>query len=104
MKDIPTFNGIPSDSRAASTRGNGALEKTGLTEEIVNKVKELNKIAEKRNQSMAQMALAWVLKDPRITSVIIGASKPEQVTDSIASIRNTVFDKKELKTIEQILK
>ena len=98
------LNGIPSDSRAASTRGNGALEKTGLTEEIVNKVKELNKIAEKRNQSMAQMALAWVLKDPRITSVIIGASKPEQVTDSIASIRNTVFDKKELKTIEQILK
>src|SRR5688572_12847385 len=98
------LNGIPPDSRAASTRGNGALEKTGLTEEIVNKVKKLNSIAEKRNQSMAQMALAWVLKDPRITSVIIGASKPEQVTDSLASTRNTVFDKKELKTIEQILK
>jgi L-glyceraldehyde 3-phosphate reductase len=98
------LNGIPADSRAASARGNGALEKSGLTEEIVGKVKELNKIAEKRNQSMAQMALAWVLKDPRITSVIIGASKPEQVTDSIACINKTVFEKDELNTIEQILK
>lgn len=98
------LNGIPADSRAASTRGNGALEKNGLSEAIVNTVKKLNSIAEKRNQSMAQMALAWVLKDPRITSVIIGASKAEQVTDSLASIRNTNFDKKEIKAIEEILK
>ena len=98
------LKGIPPDSRAASTRGNGALEKTGLTDEILNKVKLLNNVAEKRNQSMAQLALSWVLKDPVITSVIIGASKPEQVTDSIACMSNTIFDKEEINTIEQILK
>ena len=87
------LNGIPSDSRPASTRGNGALEKTGLTEEIVNKVKELNKIAEKRNQSMAQMALAWVLKDPRITSVSIG-----KMPDPELKVQKQVFTIQPYKT------
>lgn len=98
------LNGIPADSRAASARGNGALEKDALTEETISKVRQLNEMAKQRNQSMAQMALAWVLKDPRITSVIIGASKPEQVTDSIQCLNNYNFSKEELTTIENILK
>jgi L-glyceraldehyde 3-phosphate reductase len=56
-----------------------------------------------RGQSLAQLSLAWVLKDPRITSVIVGASKPEQLVDSIGCLQNTTFKKKELKRIEEIL-
>lgn len=97
------LNGIPADSRAASTRGNGALEKNGLTEAILNKVRQLNEIAQQRGQSMAQMALAWVLKDLRMTSLIIGASKPEQVTDSIQCLKNYSFTGDELNAIEEIL-
>ena len=85
------LNGIPADSRAASTRGNGALEAGGITEETLGKVRKLNALALKRGQSLAQMALAWVLKDRRITSVIIGASKADQVTDSIQCLKNTSF-------------
>ena len=97
------LNGIPADSRAASTRGNGALEKTGLTEDLLQTVRSLNSMAEKRGQTLAQMALAWVLKDPRITSVIIGASKAEQVIDSIRALDNYHFEKEELKQIDKIL-
>lgn len=97
------LRGIPSDSRAASARGNGAIEATVLTQDLLNKVAQLNVVAEKRNQSLAQMALAWVLKDERITSIIIGASKAEQVLDSIQCLSNTKFSKEELDTIETIL-
>lgn len=97
------LNGIPADSRAASARGNGALETSGLTPETITKVKKLNTLAKQRGQSLAQMALGWVLKDPRITSVIIGASKPEQVTDSIRCLENYSFTKEELAVIENIL-
>lgn len=98
------LNGIPADSRAASKRGNGAIEKNALTEQTLFKVKKLNELAQQRKQSLAQMSLAWVLKDPRITSVIIGASKPDQVTDSVQSINNYNFSEEELNTIETILK
>lgn len=98
------LNGIPADSRAANNRGNGAIEKNALTEQTLSKVRKLNELAEQRGQSLAQMSLAWVLKDPRITSVIIGASKPEQVTDSVLSINNYNFSTQELNTIETILK
>jgi L-glyceraldehyde 3-phosphate reductase len=98
------LNGIPMDSRAASARGNGAIESNVLTEEILNKVRRLNEIAQNRGQSMAQMALAWILKDQRMTSVIIGASKSEQVTDSIQSLKNYQFTSDELNAIEGILK
>jgi L-glyceraldehyde 3-phosphate reductase len=98
------LNGIPSDSRAASTRGNGALEATALTERTLEKVRQLNKIAQLRGQSLAQTALAWVLKDKRITSVIIGASKPEQVLDSLKSLNNYSFAPEELEQINSILK
>jgi len=98
------LNGIPADSRAASARGNGALEASGLTPQTLDKVKRLNDVAKQRGQSLAQMALAWVLKDKRITSVIIGASKPEQVTDSIQCLNNLQFTQEELNLIEGILK
>jgi L-glyceraldehyde 3-phosphate reductase len=98
------LNGIPADSRAASQRGNGALEPQLITTDLVEKIKRLNAMAEKRGQSLAQMSLAWVLKDPRMTSVIIGASKPEQVKDSVGSLKNYSFDAAELSQINEILR
>src|SRR5450432_4250861 len=98
------LNGIPADSRAASHRGNGAMEEDQVTEENLTRVKRLNSIAEKRGQSLAQMALSWVIKDPRITSVLLGVSKPAQITDSIKCITNYKFTKEELDQIEEILK
>jgi L-glyceraldehyde 3-phosphate reductase len=98
------LNGIPADSRAASQRGNGALEPQLITTELVEKIRRLNDLAEKRGQSLAQMSLAWVLKDPRMTSVIIGASKPEQVKDSVGSLKNYSFDAAELSQINEILR
>ena len=97
------LKGIPQDSRAASHRGNGAIEEGQLTNEKLEKIQKLNGLAQKRNQSLAQMALAWVLKDPRVTSVLIGVSKPEQVTDSLKCINNYLFSAEELKQIEEIL-
>lgn len=98
------LNGIPADSRAARPLGNGAIEKDAITEANVAKVRQLNLLAESRGQSLAQMALAWVLKDPRITSVIIGASKAAQVTDSVKCLNNSNFSDAELAQIESILK
>ena len=97
------LHGIPADSRAASARGNGALEAGGITPELVQKIKKLNGVAEERGQTLAQMALSWILKDKRMTSVIVGASKPEQVFDSVQCLRNGRFEKEELERIEQIL-
>lgn len=98
------LNGIPVDSRAASARGNGALEADAITPATLQKIDRLNSMAKGRGQSLAQMALAWVLKDKRITSVIIGASKSSQVIDSIQCIKNPHFSKDELQQIEEILK
>lgn len=98
------LNGIPKDSRAASHRGNGAMEEDQITEDKLSKITRLNDIAEKRNQSLAQMALSWILKDPRVTSVLLGVSKPEQVTDSLKCISNYNFTEDELSQIEEILK
>jgi L-glyceraldehyde 3-phosphate reductase len=97
------LNGIPSNSRAARHLGNGAMEEDQVTEANIEKVKQLNEIAKERGQGLAQMALAWVLKDPRITSVIIGASKAEQVTDSIRCLENYSFSSDELNRIDNIL-
>jgi L-glyceraldehyde 3-phosphate reductase len=98
------LKGIPADSRAASNRGNGALEATGITPKILSQIQELNVIAQQRGQSLAQMALAWVLKDQRVTSVLIGASKPEQVLDSVGCLQQTDFSTAELQRIESVLK
>lgn len=97
------LNGIPEDSRAGRHLDNGAIGESQITEEVIEKVKKLNKVAEARNQTLAQMSLAWVLKDERITSLILGASKPQQVTDAVHAISNCEFTKKELKKIEAIL-
>ena len=98
------LKGIPVDSRAASARGNGALEAEAITPSTLQKVERLNIMARDRGQSLAQMALSWVLKDKRITSVIIGASKSSQVLDSIHCIKYPDFSADELVQIEEILK
>jgi L-glyceraldehyde 3-phosphate reductase len=98
------LNGIPEGSRAATHRGNGAIEEDQITEDTIEKVRQLNAIAMDREQNLAQMALSWILKDSRITSVLIGASKPEQVTDSIGCLKNLKFSDDELAQINQILK
>ena len=96
------LNGVPSDSRIAT---DGRFLKTdNLTEKKLNAIRELNETAKKREQSLAQMALAWVLKDGIVTSVLIGASKAEQVLDNIAAINNTKFSDEELKNIDKIVK
>jgi len=97
------LKGIPENSRAASHRGNGAIEEDAITDEKIAKVIKLNELAIKRGQNLAQMALSWILKDDRITSVLIGVSKPEQVTDSIKCLENISFSAEELNTINSIL-
>ncbi|MBK7099201.1 MAG: aldo/keto reductase [Sphingobacteriales bacterium] len=95
------LKGIPKNSRAS--KKHGFLKKEAITPEKVEQVKKLNKLAAARNQSLAQMALAWVLKDVRITSVLVGASSPEQLLDAIKSIDNLHFEQQELMAIEEIL-
>ena len=96
------LNGIPAGSRAALDHG--FLQQDVITPELVSKLKKLNEIALKRNQSLAQMALAWLLKDKRVTSVLIGASRPEQLLDSMQCLDNLDFSTEELTKIETILK
>ncbi|ULQ53330.1 L-glyceraldehyde 3-phosphate reductase [Flavihumibacter fluvii] len=97
------LNGIPKESRAASHRGNGAIEEDMVSAEKIDKVRQLNELAKERGQQLAHMALAWILKDPRITSVLIGVSRPEQVTDSLECLKNYHFSEEELERIERIL-
>ncbi|GGH15981.1 L-glyceraldehyde 3-phosphate reductase [Mucilaginibacter phyllosphaerae] len=96
------LHGIPQDSRAA--KSTGFLQESQVTEEVIGKIKKLNTLAEQRSQTLAQMALAWLLKDNRVTSVLIGASKPEQLADSLKALNNLNFSSEELEKIEQILK
>ena len=93
------LNGIPEDSRAAR---NFSLKKDSLTPEMVQTLGKLNEIAKERGQSLAQMALAWVLNDNRVTSVIVGASSVEQLKANMQSIRNTVFSEEEIGLIEKL--
>lgn len=95
------LKGIPEDSRAA--KPHGFLRKEQVTAAVVKKVKQLNDLAKKRGQSLAQMALAWLLKDNRITSVLIGARTVEQLKDNLGTLENLEFSKEELKKIELIL-
>ena len=96
------LHGIPEDSRAA--KSTGFLQLSQVTDERIAQIRQLNDIALKRGQSLAQMALAWLLKDQRVTSVLIGASRPEQLADSIKCLDNIEFAKEELEQIEVILK
>ena len=98
------LKGIPKDSRASSHRGNGAIDEDQVSDDNIYKVRQLNILAEERGQKLAQMALAWILKDPRISSVLIGVSKPEQVLDSIRCLENYSFTATELDKINAILK
>ena len=94
------LDGIPEDSRI---RTDGRFLKEGqLTEEKLGQIRALNEIAKRRNQTLAEMALAWDLKDDYITSVLIGASKPSQILDNIKAIENTVFSQEELNAIDEI--
>ena len=92
------LNGIPSDSRAA--KASHYLPAAFLGEENLAKVRGLNEIAHKRGQTLAQMALAWCLRHPRITSVLIGASRPEQVEENIAALKNLESSPEELAEID----
>ena len=94
------LNGIPEDSRIAK---GGFLKKEALTEEVLNRIKALNEVATHRGQTLAEMALAWVLKDEMVTSVIIGASSVAQLADNLKAIENTKFTAEELETIQRIL-
>ena len=96
------LHGIPQDSRIA--KGVGFLKQEHVTEEIIAQIKALNTIAAQRAQTLAQMALSWILKDKRITSVLVGASKSEQLLDSLKCKDNINFSEKELNEIEDILK
>ncbi len=95
------LHGIPEDSRAAK----GAfLKKEMITDHKLDQIKKLNNLAIKRGQTLAQMALAWLLKDERVTSVLIGASRPAQLLDSLKCLDNIQFSADELTQIETILK
>jgi L-glyceraldehyde 3-phosphate reductase len=95
------LNGIPEGSRAAKSWG---FLRPHQVEPAIEKVKKLNLLAQDRGQSLAQMALAWVLKDKRITSVLIGASSVQQINDNVETLRNLVFLESEIEAIESILK
>ncbi|MGC4104286.1 MAG: aldo/keto reductase [Ferruginibacter sp.] len=97
------LKGIPSDSRVGRKLPNGALTENGLNEEVLKKVAALNEIALQRDQTMAQMAIAWLLKDKRITSVLVGASSSQQLLNSIAAVNNIDFSEATLQAIENIL-
>jgi len=95
------LGGLPADSRAV--RSGVFLKPEQLTDERLGKIRRLNKIALARGQSLAQMAIAWVLRHPAITSALIGASRPQQIEDSIGALNNLVFSTEELTAIDGIL-
>ncbi|MGN0365665.1 MAG: L-glyceraldehyde 3-phosphate reductase [Suilimivivens sp.] len=96
------LNGIPEDSRIGSGKS-PYLHAHDLTEEKLGKVRALNEIASERGQSLTQMALSWVLRDGKVTSVLIGASRPAQILENIKALENTHFSEEELKRINEIL-
>lgn len=95
------LKGIPADSRAA--KDGRYLKPDQIGGEKLEMIRQLNEIALKRGQSLAQMAIAWLLKDPRITSVLIGVSKAEQLDDNVAAVSNSSFSETELGEIKKIL-
>ncbi|MCM8536832.1 MAG: aldo/keto reductase [Lentisphaeraceae bacterium] len=96
------LNGIPANSRAG--RDDGFLQKDEVNGAVIEKVKKLHAIAERRGQTLAQMAVVWVLKNPTMTSVILGASRVQHIEDAVASLENRAFTPEELDEIEAILK
>ena len=95
------LGGVPGDSRAAKSYG--FLKRSDITEDTLVRVRALHEVAAERGQSLAQMALAWALRDGRMTSVIIGASKVEQIDQNVATLQNLRFSEDELRRIDGIL-
>ncbi len=94
------LNGVPEDARV-NKPGGGSLKQEHLSPENIEHVRKLNDIAQRRGQSLAQMALAWALRDPRVTSVLIGASRAEQVRENVGALKNLAFSKDELAEIDR---
>jgi L-glyceraldehyde 3-phosphate reductase len=95
------LDGIPADSRAA--KPHGFLKREGITEEKLAKVRKLGELAKARRQTLAQMALAWVLRHPGMTSALVGASRVSQVEDNVATLKSLAFTNDELEAIDGIL-
>lgn len=94
------LHGIPEDSRV---RTDGRfLKESSLTEQRLQQIRQLNELAEERGQTLAEMALAWVVREETVTSVLIGASKAAQILDNIGALKNTAFTEEELKKITEI--
>jgi L-glyceraldehyde 3-phosphate reductase len=94
------LNGIPSDARI-NRAGGGSFQKEFLSEDNLRRVRALNEIARARGQSLAQMAYAWVLRDPRVTTTLIGASTPEQIRENVAALDHLEFSAEELAAIDR---
>jgi len=92
------LDGVPADSRAAQHK---SLDPGTLTDDLLERIRNLDAIARERGQSLAQLALAWALRDPRMTSLVIGASRVEQLHDNLAALANLAFDDAELARIDQ---
>jgi L-glyceraldehyde 3-phosphate reductase len=92
------LNGVPEGSRATQ---NGSLSSEQLTEQTLNHIRALSEVAQRRGQSLAQLALSWVLRDPRITSALIGASSVQQLEENLAAAQNTTFSEDELAEIDR---
>jgi L-glyceraldehyde 3-phosphate reductase len=95
------LKGIPKDSRAE--KSHGFLQKSSITPELRKKLVELDKIAQRRGQSLAQMSLSWVLRDSRITSALIGASSVPQLNNSLSCLNNLEFSDEELREIDVLM-
>ncbi len=95
------LNGIPADSRAAG--GMGFLKRSDVTDEKLAKMRQLQAIAQTRGQTLAQLALAWVLRHPEVTSALIGASRVAQIDDAVGALANRRFSAEELQAIDRIL-
>lgn len=95
------LNGIPAGSRAS--KPSGFLQENEVSDEKIAKIRQLNSLAQERGQSLAQMALAWILKDKRITTVLIGASSVHQLDNNLDTLKNVSFSSEELEKIENIL-
>ncbi|HMO60571.1 MAG TPA: aldo/keto reductase [Ferruginibacter sp.] len=94
---------VPAGSRAGRLLGNGAIESKDINAETLLQVNRLNDVAQQRQQSLAQMAIAWLLKDKKVSSVLIGASSVTQLDENVQALRNTQFSNEELQAIETIL-
>ncbi|WP_205985304.1 aldo/keto reductase, partial [Pseudomonas viridiflava] len=89
----------PKDARV-NRPGRGSLQASHLSEQSIAHVRALNEIAQRRGQSLAQMALAWTLRDPRVAPALIGASRPEQIVENVGALKNLSFSQEELTEID----